>query len=309
MSHVLVFTACYNEVENIGRLVDQIVLRLPEADILVVDDNSPDGTWEVIKKKVASYPQLTAVQRPRKLGIGSAHKYALLYAMREGYDTLVTMDADFSHDPKYLNELLRAHGKWTFVTGSRYCDGGSSDYKGYRNVISRLGNFAARLALGINLKELTTYYRVFDVESLWQLPLRKLNASGYSFGVRLVYYLHRAGVKLVEVPIHFTDRTHGSSKIPRLQIVLSAIDLGRLMARRLFIKGTVAPDIPIANPCSNCGDRALSARGHQRKRCILVECSDARDRYICLRCGLEQNPDPVMPLPLRSAGILKNPLS
>jgi dolichol-phosphate mannosyltransferase len=97
------------------------------------------------------------------LGIGSAHKYAIFYALREGYDTLVTMDADFSHNPKHLPELLAAHGEKCFVTGSRYYEGGASDYEGYRNFVSRLGNLAARLALNVKLKELTTFYRGFDV--------------------------------------------------------------------------------------------------------------------------------------------------
>ena len=106
-SQLLVFTTCYNERENIGQLIDQIVQNLRHADILVVDDNSPDGTWEIIQEKAATYHQLASVKRPRKLGIGSAHKYALFYAMRESYKTLITMDADFSHDPKYLPKLLR----------------------------------------------------------------------------------------------------------------------------------------------------------------------------------------------------------
>src|SRR5580658_8615327 len=146
---LLVFTTSYNECENIGPLIDQIAVTVPTADILVVDDNSPDGTWEIIQAKAKQYPQLRTVMRPRKLGIGSAHKYALFYAMREGYETLVTMDADFSHDPKAIPDLLRAHGKNIFVTGSRYCPGGSSDYTGYRDTVSRLGNILARRALNV----------------------------------------------------------------------------------------------------------------------------------------------------------------
>ena len=95
-SDLLIFTTCYNERENIGRLLDEIDRQLPHADILVVDDNSPDGTWDVIQERAANYPQLRSIKRPRKLGIGSAHKYAIFYALREGYRTLVTMDADFS---------------------------------------------------------------------------------------------------------------------------------------------------------------------------------------------------------------------
>ena len=144
----LIFTACYNERENIGLLIDQVASVVPEADILVVDDNSPDGTWDVLQEKKREHPQLICVQRPRKLGIGSAHKYALFYAMREGYKTLVTMDADFSHDPRAIPALLAAHGPKAFVTGSRYCEGGKSDYTGYRDFVSRMGNIAARWIWG-----------------------------------------------------------------------------------------------------------------------------------------------------------------
>jgi dolichol-phosphate mannosyltransferase len=121
----------------------------------------------------------------------SAHKYALLYAIREGYGRLVTMDADFSHNPKSIPSLLRASGRGVFVTGSRYCKGGSSDYKGYRNIVSRIGNVAARYLLDRELHELTTYFRVFDVASLKQLPLRYVQSEGYSYGVEIVYFLRK----------------------------------------------------------------------------------------------------------------------
>jgi dolichol-phosphate mannosyltransferase len=309
-SQLLVFTTCYNERENIGRLIDLIIQNLPHADILVVDDNSPDGTWEIIQEKMATCPQVVGVKRPRKLGIGSAHKYALFYAMREGYKTLITMDADLSHDPKYLPELLSAHGPGVFVTGSRYCPGGSCDYKGYRNVISRLGNFAARLALNIKVKELTTYYRVFDVDSLRSLPLHRVHAAGYSYGVQLMYYLRHAGVEIREVPIHFTDRTRGASKIPRAQIVLSAVDLLNLAAKRLLIFRDLEPDTFVHDACSNCGDRVLAMkhRGSRDPKNITrttedsraYQCTSVGNRsyppvYTCLACGLEQVPESLMP--------------
>jgi len=282
-SNLLVFTTSYNECENIAPLIDQIAEAVPAADILVVDDNSPDGTWDIIQAKAMQYPQLRAVMRPRKLGIGSAHKYALFYAMREGYETLVTLDADFSHNPKAIPELLRAHGRNVFVTGSRYCAGGSSDYAGYRNIVSRAGNIAARLALGVRLKELTTYFRVFDVSSLRALPLRKVKASGYSYGVQLIYYLRKAGVELREVPIHFTDRSRGSSKIPRLQILLSAFDLLMLARQRLYIFRDFAPDIVVEDACAECHDQALAMKDKRRR-------AGEPSVFVCLRCGHEQTP-------------------
>lgn len=299
-SKVLVFTTCYNERENIGPLIDQIVEAVPFADILVVDDNSPDGTWEIVQSK--GHAQLRSIMRPRKLGIGSAHKYALLYAMREGYETLVTMDADFSHDPRKIPELLRARGKNVFVTGSRYCPGGTCDYKGYRNVVSRAGNIVARWALSVDLRELTTYFRVFDVNSLRALPLRHVKASGYSYGVQLIYYLRKAGVQLREVPIHFTDRSRGSSKIPRMQILVSAADLLILTLSRLNVFRDLTPDVFVNDACANCHDRVLALKYMGRStETVSFEGQDtAADRsgrtagrrnapvFECLRCGLQQ---------------------
>ena len=307
----LIFTACYNERENIGLLIDQIASVVPDADILVVDDNSPDGTWEVLQEQKCEHPQLTCVQRPRKLGIGSAHKYALFYAMREGYKTLVTMDADFSHDPRAIPALLAAHGPKAFVTGSRYCVGGKSDYTGYRNFVSRMGNIAARWVLGVRLRELTTYFRVFDVDDLRRLPLRRISADGYSYGVQLIYYLRKLGVDLREVPIYFVDRTRGSSKIPRVQILWSALDLLRMGAKRLNPLRDLQPDHFTGDACANCGDRVLAMKHFGRSasqpddasssaaayRCTSV----AGERgypavYICLHCGLAQVPASAVPL-------------
>ena len=311
-SSTLVFTTCYNERDNIGPLIDQITSYVPEADILVVDDNSPDGTWEVITSCLSAHRNLYAVKRPGKLGIGSAHKYALLYAMRENYETLVTMDADFSHNPRSIPDLLRAHGKNTFVTGSRYCLGGSSDYKGYRNIVSRLGNILARFVLGVKLKELTTYFRVFDVDCLRRLPLRHVSASGYSYGVELIYHLRKAGVILKEVPIHFVDRTRGASKIPKWQVVKSALDLFILGLRRVNLLRDLRPDVLVNDPCGSCGDRVLAMKhlGSTSKadvdngtngqessayRCTAVGRREFPPVYTCLNCGLDQVPRSLFP--------------
>lgn len=312
-SKVLVFTTCYNERENIGPMIDGISSSVPDADILVVDDSSPDGTWDVIQERARSNPRLRAVKRPGKLGIGSAHKYALFYAMREGYDTVVTMDADFSHDPRAIPSLLAAHGKDVFVTGSRYCPGGRSDYSGYRDVVSRLGNVFARLVLGVKIHELTTYFRVFDVAALRRLPLRAIASSGYSYGVELVYHLRKNGVELREVPIHFVDRTHGASKIPRFQIFKSAFDLTLLGLRRLHLTRDLSRDEFVDDPCVSCGDRVLAMKhfGSRRAtaaddpnvaeyRCTAVGASDYPPVYTCLACGLEQVPASLMPPTLES---------
>jgi SAM-dependent methyltransferase len=307
---LLVFIACYNESKNINRLIDEIVAVVPEAHILIVDDSSPDGTWDIVESKKKLHHNLWSVKRPRKLGIGTAHKYALFFAMRKGFDTLVTMDADFSHSPSAIPALLAAHEKNTFVTGSRYCEGGKSDYTGYRDIVSRIGNAVARSALGLDLRELTTYFRVFDIDSLRRIPLRNISAVGYSYGVQLVYYLGKAGVKLREVPIHFVDRTHGASKIPRLQILWSAIDLAKLALRRLNGRCNLEQDHFVWDTCPNCGDRALAMKHFgvssepgtvsptptvDAYRCTSVGARSYPPVYVCLCCGLEQIPASLVP--------------
>lgn len=314
-SKTLIFTTCYNERDNIGPMIDGISEAVPDADILVVDDNSPDGTWDVIQERASGNPRVHGVKRPGKLGIGSAHKYALYYAMREGYTTLVTMDADFSHDPRAIPSLLSAHGPNAFVTGSRYCPGGKSDYSGYRDIVSRFGNILARFVLGVRIHELTTYFRVFDVDGLRRLPLRVIASSGYSYGVELIYHLRKSGVELREVPIHFVDRTRGASKIPRLQVFKSAIDLFGLGLRRLHLTRDLKPDEFVADACVSCGDRVLAMKhfGSQRARpgaarnpdvaeyrCTAVGASDYPPVYMCLACGLEQVPESLMPPNLES---------
>ena len=303
-SKTLIFTTCYNERENIGLMIDQIVANVPEADLLIVDDNSPDGTWDVIEEKRQLHKNIFSKRRPRKLGIGSAHKYAIFYAMREGYETLVTMDADFSHDPREIPSMLNLHEKNVFVTGSRYCEGGTSDYTGYRDAVSRIGNIVARNVLGIKLKELTTYFRVFDVESLKKLPLRHIDSSGYSYGVELVYYLRKCGVELREFPIHFSDRTRGASKIPRMQIFASAFDLLLLGIGRLGVWRDLKPDVFVNDTCPNCGDAVLAMKHYgarsqidpalvvneEQLKCTAVGSSDFPPVYTCLCCSLEQVP-------------------
>lgn len=306
IAKTLIFTTCYNEKDNIGPLLDQIFAAAPSADVLVVDDSSPDGTWDVIQQRRRQYPRLFAVKRPGKRGIGSAHKYALLYAMREKYDTLLTMDADFSHQPASIPALLAQGGPNVFVTGSRYCEGGRSDYKGYRHYVSVLGNVVARALLGLKIKELTTYFRVFDVESLRRLPLRRIKSEGYSYGVQLVYYIRKCGAELREVPIHFVDRLHGASKIPKMQIVLSVLDLLRMAAKRVFIMRDLAPDVLVDDACSSCGDRVLTMRhagSHwdpSTKSAAAFQCTAVGSRsyppvYTCLNCGLRQVPASLIP--------------
>lgn len=307
-NRLLIFVATYNESKNIRLLIDELVSLDLDADILVVDDNSNDGSLEIFENLKREYSNLRVVIRPRKLGIGSAHKYSLIYAMRHNYDILITMDADFSHDPKYIPDLLAAHGPDKVVTGSRYCEGGSSDYTGYRNFVSRMGNFVARNMLGFKIKELTTYFRVFDVNKMKDVELHRVKSNGYAYGLELFCRLRDAGVEIVEVPIHFQDRTRGVSKIPKWQIVTSAtslfvLALDRIGGRRRKLR----PDHHIfSDQCPVCEDDIFALQNfssdelnpavdpnqvknsYEGFQCTSVGKRNYPAVYRCLHCDLQQ---------------------
>lgn len=146
------------------------------------------------------------------------------------------MDADFSHHPKYIPNLISLSNKGIFVIGSRFCNGGSSEYKGLRKYISIFGNKFTSFMLNFQLKEVTTYFRVYDVEVLKKIPFNFLDREGYSMGVKLIWYLKKLNVKLIETPIHFHDRKKGKSKLPKMQIFISAFDVFLLKFKDLFLK-------------------------------------------------------------------------
>jgi dolichol-phosphate mannosyltransferase len=218
MNKTLVFTATYNESDNIALLCTQILSSNPDCDMLVVDDNSPDGTGRILDELALNQPRLKVSHRPGKLGLGSAHEWAMEYAKNLHYESLVTMDADFSHDPKDIPRLLKALGDSDFVTGSRYMAGGSCNYAGYRRYVSKLANWGARRLLGIPLHEMTTSYRVFRVDFLRRVDLGAIKSNGYSFFMEIVFRLSCVGARMKEVPICFEDRRAGASKIPPFEI-------------------------------------------------------------------------------------------
>lgn len=230
---LLVFTATYNEADNIENLVRDVLAACPNANILVVDDASPDGTGELLERIKQTEPRLAVVRRPMKLGLGSAHELAMLYAMQKGYRNLVTMDADYSHDPAVIPQLVAELADADFVIGARYAKGGSCDYHGYRKLVSLGANQAAKYLLGIPLNELTTAFRAFRVDFIRRMDLAQIRSHGYSFFLESVYRLHQAGARLREIPIHFRDRRAGTSKIPKFEIFAGMHQLIRLVGARL----------------------------------------------------------------------------
>ena len=302
---ILVFTATYNERDNIRALLEGIWACLPDAHLLIVDDHSPDGTGALLDELASLEPRLSVIHRPRKLGLGSAHYLAMIYAINHGYDLLVTMDADLSHDPQDIPKLIAPinHGA-DFVIGSRYVQGGSCDYEGYRKNLSVLGNKVARLLLQIPIHEFTTSFRVFRVAKLSQLNFNWIGNYGYSFFLETVFRLSQAGFQMKEVPIHFSNRNYGESKIPKLEIVRGMKKLSELTFARFIHFKSTQPSQLIADPCTHCGGHFLyeisseslspqinlSQNDSNVYKCSSMAHHQKPQVAKCLQCDLEQIP-------------------
>ena len=244
--------------------------------ILVINDFSNDKTKELLDE--LNDQNLDFIERPKKLGLGTAHKLSIFYAIKYNYDYLVTMDADFSHDPSYIKSLLDKAGLNRFVIGSRFCEGAKSDYTGIRKLISVCGNFSAKKLLNIELNEITTYFRVYSVSLLKKLPFNELNSQGYSLGVKLVWLMKKLNAELIEVPIYFRDRNKGKSKIPKLQIFISFFDLIIIFFKNMIFKQKFYHEV---NKTYNFG-----------KSCENPNCgffSIKKKSFNCLICGYEKN--------------------
>lgn len=299
----LIFTATYNEKGNIERYLKKVFQYSPDVDVLIVDDNSPDGTGMLLDKLAKESNQINIINRPGKLGLGSAHHLAMLYAIKNNYDNLVTMDADLSHDPKDIPKLLNKLKNADFVIGARYIKGGGSDYTGYRKFLSKTAGFLARTLLLINLNEFTSSFRAFNVNKLKQVNFLKMHNQGYSFFMESIVRFHQAGLKLTQVPSYFYDREHGISKIPKFEIFFGILKLFHLFISRVFRKVVKTNNIFIDDKCGYCHSEFLSVRYLEKRdkaQNILdnsdtFKCSSMTHSYKplvakCLNCGLHQIP-------------------
>ena len=222
----LVVVPTYNEASGIETALRRIREVLPDGEILVVDDNSPDGTAELVEAARAVDPAVSLLRRPAKNGLGSAYLAGFAEGLERGFDILVEMDADLSHDPLALPALVSAatHGA-DVVIGSRYVAGGSTpDWTWRRAFLSRWGNRYAALALGLAVNDSTSGYRAYRADALRRVDLGHVRAYGYGFQVEMTYRLINQGGRVVEVPVAFVDRRAGESKMS-LPIVLEAFAL------------------------------------------------------------------------------------
>lgn len=214
----------YDEAENLEPFLAAVLPKLPaDARVLVVDDNSPDGTGEIADRLAAGDERIEVLHRTAKEGLGPAYIAGFRKALAEGAGLVLEMDADFSHDPAYLPRLLEAAKRADLVIGSRYVEGGGvSNWGAVRRGISRGGSTYARFVLGVRVRDLTGGFKCFRREVLEAIDLDSVDARGYAFQIEMTYRALQAGFRVAEVPIVFRDRQAGSSKMDG-SIVLEAI--------------------------------------------------------------------------------------
>ena len=241
MPKTLVAVATYNEIENLPQLVEAIRQHLPDGHILVIDDNSPDGTGQWCIEHKSENPLFDYIIREGKLGLGTAILAAMHYAITNEYDYLINMDADFSHPPEKLTELLAAMlPEIDVAIGSRYVPGGKIEgWPAYRRLMSRAVNGFARFCLGLPTRDNSGAFRCYRVTTLDRILTNRIargevRSKGYSFFEEILFLLHRGGAKMVEIPITFTDRQFGKSKVNLCEVVKAIGIILRLGLSRLW---------------------------------------------------------------------------
>ncbi|SEB46304.1 dolichol-phosphate mannosyltransferase [Paramicrobacterium humi] len=215
MTATLVLIPTYNERANLAAIVRRVHTAVPDADILIVDDASPDGTGLIADELAASDERVHVLHRPGKQGLGAAYADAFRWGLERDYDRLVEMDADGSHQPEQLPALLEASRAGAdLVLGSRWLPGGGiENWPWHRRLLSRGGSAYARTVLGLPYRDVTGGFRVFTADALRRIRRDDVHSQGYGFQVDMLWHAHRAGLRIVEVPITFIERTQGRSKM------------------------------------------------------------------------------------------------
>jgi dolichol-phosphate mannosyltransferase len=222
----LIVLPTFNEADNIVEVLQKLRAVVPEASVLVVDDSSPDGTADLVEEVAEEIGDVSVMRRPAKSGLGSAYRDGFRHGLAAGYDVMVEMDSDLSHDPAALPSLLAAAADGAALAlGSRYIPGGSiPDWSWHRRALSRWGNRYAAAVLGIDVNDATSGYRAYRAEALAGIDFHTVQADGYGFQVEMAYRVLASGGRIVEVPISFTDRVRGESKMSS-RIVVEALVL------------------------------------------------------------------------------------
>lgn len=218
MTKTLIFTATYNERNNIKILINKINKLNVGVDILIIDDNSPDKTWKILRQIEKKNKNIKVIVRENKFGLDTAHKLAYTYALKKGYKKFISMDADLSHDPVEIPKIIYNLDKFPFVIGSRYSLGGKCEMKGFRLFLSKIGNKTFKFFLKIKCNEYTSSFRGFNLTKLENFNFNLINSKGYSFFMETVYRISKLNYQIKEIPIIFKNRTEGKSKIPKIEI-------------------------------------------------------------------------------------------
>lgn len=219
----------YNESDNLSALITDLHTYTPESIIIIVDDNSPDGTGQLADSIAAQDARLHPIHRPRKLGLGTAHIAGIKWGLSQGLEPILTMDADFSHSPRYVPDLIRGLGSFDTVIGSRYVQGGGTyNCTLPRKMLSRAANSFAKLMLGLKAGDCTAGFRAYRSKVLESINLDSIVSNGYSFLIEMLYQCQKEGWHIGEVPIIFEDRRHGKSKVSRHEILKALETVMRL---------------------------------------------------------------------------------
>lgn len=236
MSRILVIIPTYNERENIKELIPIVLLKDSRIDILVVDDNSPDGTADVVEEIMKTTERVKLIKRPGKMGLGTAYIEGFKYALEKGYDLIIEMDADFSHNPDDLPRLIAESEHADLVIGSRYTNGISVvNWPLKRLLLSYFANLYARIVTGVPVRDLTAGFKCFRRKVLESIDLTKIHSDGYAFQIEMNFYAYEKGFKIKEIPIIFIERRAGSSKMSR-KIIKEAFFLVLLLRIKKWAK-------------------------------------------------------------------------
>ena len=246
LSRHTIIIPTYNERENIVPLVENIVKLGIGSHVVIVDDNSPDGTGRLADELAAQHDGVDVIHRAGKLGLGTAHIAGMKAALDRGMDAILTMDADFSHHPRYIPDLLAALDRFDVVIGSRYVPGGGTRYCTLpRKALSHGANLFARTVLSLGAGDATAGFRGYRREVLESIALDDIVSNGYSFLIELLYRCQRQGCSVGEVPIVFENRQRGASKISRAEILRAMQTVVRLGGERIGRKSAAHSSAPV----------------------------------------------------------------
>ena len=231
----LIISPTYNEKKNISELIERIFKIDSSLNLLIVDDNSPDGTADIVRRLMETNKKIHLIERKSKLGLGTAYCRGFEYALKNGYDRIVQMDADLSHNPEDILRLIKSSETYDLVIGSRYYDGVNViNWPMSRLLLSYYANWYARILTRVPIRDLTGGFKCFHRKVLEEINFQKISSEGYSFQIEMNFLAYNRGFQVTEIPIVFTDRTVGESKMNKTIIYEAICMVPKLLIRKIF---------------------------------------------------------------------------